>query len=94
MVALSVPLELIVIASAIAGIQERRDAEMQNSVLVGQALAAVVDGFARDLQSTILVMALALGADEGPLDQDRPCRPSPPSIQRSGPCSSPIQRVD
>jgi PAS domain S-box-containing protein len=69
-VAMAIPLELIILWTAITGIEERRAAELENAVLVGQALAAVVDGFARDLQSTTFAVATSLGAQPGPLDQD------------------------
>jgi hypothetical protein len=68
-VALLIPLEAIVLWTAYAGIQERREAELTNSVLIGQALAAVVDGFASDLQSTTFAAAFGLGSQPGPLDQ-------------------------
>jgi PAS domain S-box-containing protein len=68
-VALLVLLESIVLWTALAGVQERRDAELEDTVLIGQAIAAVVDGFASDLQSTTLATAFALGSQPGPLDQ-------------------------
>jgi PAS domain S-box-containing protein len=68
-VALMVPLELIVLWTAFAGIQERRDAELEDAILIGQSLAAVVDGFANNLQSTTLATTFALGSQPGQLDQ-------------------------
>lgn len=69
-VALAIPLELIVLWSGLSGLRERRAAELQNAVLIAQALAAVVDGFAGDLESTTFSTAIALGAQPGPLNQD------------------------
>jgi PAS domain S-box-containing protein len=68
-VALVIPLEMIVLWSGVANLEERRAAELEHSVLVGQALAAVVDGFAGDLQSSTLSTAIALGSQPGQLDQ-------------------------
>ena len=83
-VALMVPLELIVLWTAFAGIQERRDAELEDAILIGQSLAAVVDGFASNLQSTTLATAFALGSQPGQLDQAWPATISD-SSQRSTP---------
>jgi hypothetical protein len=69
-IALAIPLELIVLWSGLGLLQERRAAELENAVLIGQALATVVDGFAADLESSTLSTAIALGAQSGPLDQD------------------------
>lgn len=68
-VALLVPLELLVFFTGRHSLDERRAAELENAVLVGQALAAVVDGFASDLQSSILPLAFALGSQTWPLEQ-------------------------
>src|SRR5439155_27309119 len=48
---------------------ERRAAEVDNAVVVGQAVAAAVDGFSHDLESTMVAAALALGAVDSPLNQ-------------------------
>ena len=90
-IALAIPLELIVLWSGLSSVEERRAAELENAVLIGQALAAVVDGFAGDLQSTTLSTAIALGTQPGPLNQDT-CRRAPlassrPSTQRCVRCS-------
>jgi len=68
-VTLAVVIQLIVLATSVSGIEERREAELDNAVLVGQMLSKVVDSFASDLQGTSLAMALALGSQPGPLDQ-------------------------
>lgn len=67
--ALLVALQLIVLATYAGNLQERRDAELDNAVAVGRTLAAVVDGFTRDLEVTTLAAALALGTSSGPLNQ-------------------------
>jgi PAS domain S-box-containing protein len=74
-VALAIPLELIVFGTALAGIEERRRAELENAVLVGQALGTVVDSFALSLQSTTQATAQTLGAVPGPLDQSSASQP-------------------
>lgn len=48
---------------------ERRAAEISNASEVAQAIASTVDAFARDLESTALATAIALGRQTGPLDQ-------------------------
>ena len=67
-VALVVAVEVIVGWTGLASLEERRATELEHAVLVGQAIAAVVDGFAADLQSTTLSTAIALGVQPGPLD--------------------------
>jgi hypothetical protein len=49
--------------------RQRRAAEVENAALIGQTVAAVVDGFARDIEGTTLAFALALGPSNAPLDQ-------------------------
>ena len=68
-VALLILLQLIVLSAYANNSQERREAELANAVAVGRTLAAVVDGFARDLEVLTLATALALGADERPIAQ-------------------------
>jgi signal transduction histidine kinase len=68
-VGLLVLLQLIVLATYAANLQERREAALDNAVDVGRTLAAVVDGFTRDLEGMTLAAALAYGASAGPLDQ-------------------------
>lgn len=50
-------------------LDERREAEVENAAAVGEAVAAVVSGFARDLEGTTLGVAVALGAHAPALDQ-------------------------
>src|SRR5213082_1166753 len=69
-VGLLIPLALVVIASYGAAVDERRTAEVENAVLVGQTVAAAVDGFARGLDNSTRAAALALGALETPLNQE------------------------
>jgi len=68
-VGLLVLLQLIVLATYVAHLQERHDAALDNAIDVGRTLAAVVDGFTRDLESMTLAAALAFGTNPGALDQ-------------------------
>jgi signal transduction histidine kinase len=68
-VALLLPLQLIVIASYLRDVDTRRDSEVDGAIVVDQTVAAVVDGFIRDLESTTLAAALALGQRDEPLSQ-------------------------
>jgi signal transduction histidine kinase len=69
MIALLVVLQVIVVATYRQNLEERRAVEVENAIVVGQTVAAVVEGFARDLEGLSLAAALALGAREAPLDQ-------------------------
>src|SRR5258708_1899492 len=69
-VALLVPLYLILLAGYASGVQEQRSVEVANSVTFARMTAAVVDGFRRDLEGTLLAASLALGSRSQPLDQD------------------------
>src|SRR5215218_5340908 len=64
-----VPLLVIVGLSYAQLARQRRAAEVENAALIGQTVAAVVDGFARDIEGTTLASALALGPSNAPLDQ-------------------------
>jgi len=50
-------------------LDERREAEVENAAAVGEAVAALVAAFARDLEGTTLGVAVALGAHAPALDQ-------------------------
>ncbi|HEY3080290.1 MAG TPA: ATP-binding protein [Chloroflexota bacterium] len=49
--------------------EERRRAEMENATAIGYTVAAVVDGFASDIEGSFLAAALGLGDRPGELDQ-------------------------
>jgi signal transduction histidine kinase len=68
--ALLLPIYLILLAGYAAGIQEQRTTLVSDSVVFGQMAAAVVDGFRRDLEGTLLAASLALGDSPRSLDQD------------------------
>jgi signal transduction histidine kinase len=51
------------------GVDERRAAELENTVALGRTAAAVAEAFAEGLERVTLAAALALGRQEGPLDQ-------------------------
>lgn len=59
----------IVLLSYQRSVGERRAAELDNAVVIGQVVAQTVEGFHRDVESTALAAALALGSRDGPLDQ-------------------------
>ena len=67
--ALVLPLTVLILVSYGQIARERRAAEIENAAAVGQATAATVDAFARDLESTTLAAAIALGQRGGTLDQ-------------------------
>ena len=67
--ALLLPLYLILLFGYAAGGREQRTSEVANSVVIGETLATVIDGFRRDLNTTVLGAALAFGERAGPLDQ-------------------------
>ena len=69
-VALLVLLQLIVLATYAGNVQERREAEVENATDVGRTLAAVVDGFTRDLEGMTSAAAFAVGSNDGALDQE------------------------
>jgi signal transduction histidine kinase len=69
MVLLLVPLIVVNLISYRGVDDERRRAEMENATAIGYTVAAVVDGFASDIEGTFLATALALGARPGELDQ-------------------------
>ncbi|MGH2352779.1 MAG: hypothetical protein ACRDJN_14320, partial [Chloroflexota bacterium] len=64
MLGLLLVVQVIVVASYRGNVEERRTAEIENAVVIGQTAAAVVDGFVRDLEGMTLATALALGAWE------------------------------
>jgi signal transduction histidine kinase len=68
-VGLLLALQLIVLGTYAGNLRERRDTELDNAVDIARTLAAVVDAFTRDLESTTLAAALALGPSATPLDQ-------------------------
>lgn len=59
----------IVLLSYDQAIDERRHAEVDNAVAMGQAIATVFDGFAQDLETSTLALAIALASQNDPLDQ-------------------------
>ena len=48
---------------------ERRSAEVRNAVETGQAVAGIVDGFAREIQTSLLSVAIGIAAQPGELNQ-------------------------
>lgn len=66
--ALLAVLLLIVLVTHQRTSDERRTAEVSNAVETGEAVAGIVDGFARDLQSSMAALSLALAA-QGQLNQ-------------------------
>ncbi|MEX1022109.1 MAG: ATP-binding protein [Dehalococcoidia bacterium] len=60
----------IVIATQTQAGAERRRSEIDHAVDIGRATAGIVDGFARDLEATVLAVAVILGGEVGPLDQE------------------------
>lgn len=68
MVAIVVPFMAVVIMSQRDSMSQRREAQIENSVIVAHSVAGVVDGFVRDLESFGLAAAIALGAQQRPLD--------------------------
>jgi signal transduction histidine kinase len=71
MVAVILPLQVVVTLSHRDNLNERRETEIENAVVVGRTVAGVVDGFIRDLEAFSLAAALALGAQERPFDEPR-----------------------
>ncbi|MBI2911318.1 MAG: PAS-domain containing protein [Chloroflexi bacterium] len=61
MVALLAAVQLVVVMSYLGIARERRAAEISNTVAVGQNIAAVVDGFVRDLEHMMLAASAGLG---------------------------------
>ncbi len=68
-VALLILLQLIVLGMYAGNAQERREAEVDNTVDLGRTLAAVVGSFTRDLESLMLVTALSVSGDQRAIDQ-------------------------
>jgi signal transduction histidine kinase len=68
-VALLLPLQLLVIASYLRDVDARRANEIDDAIVVDHTVAAVVDGFIHDLESTTLAASLALGPSDEPLNQ-------------------------
>lgn len=66
MAAVVLPLLIVVTASHRESMAERREAQVDNSVLVARTVAGVVDGFVRDMESFSLAAAIALGAQQRP----------------------------
>lgn len=69
MVSLLIPLQLIVLATYRAGVDEQRATEIRDAELLTRTIAAVVGGFASDLENTTLAAALALGTNPEPVNQ-------------------------
>lgn len=67
--ALLLPLLAVVLVFYQRVAAERRAAEVGHAVIFGQAVAAVVEGFGHDLESSTLAAAIALGSRDGELDQ-------------------------
>ncbi|HEU5315138.1 MAG TPA: sensor histidine kinase [Chloroflexota bacterium] len=61
--------QAILLAGYQQDLEERRAAELENAVTIGQTVAAVVDSFARDLERSTFATAFALARQDGPLDQ-------------------------
>lgn len=59
------------LASYRQALEERRRAELANATSIGQVISSVVDGFAADLETSTLAMAVALGSRLEPLSQER-----------------------
>jgi signal transduction histidine kinase len=62
-------IQAILVAGYQQDLEERRAAELENAIAIGQTVAAVVDSFARDLERSTFATAFALARLEGPLDQ-------------------------
>jgi signal transduction histidine kinase len=60
---------VFVLASYVDSVQEQRAAELEDAVIIGQSVAAVVQAFAQDLETTLLAAGLAISERSGPLDQ-------------------------
>lgn len=67
---LLLPLQVVVMVTNRQVIKERLSAEMASSQFLSRTMAAVVDGFVRDLDNFTLTAALALGSRIAPLNQD------------------------
>jgi hypothetical protein len=63
------PLLVVVAFSYAALASQRRAVEIDDAVLIGQTVGAVVDGFARDIEGTTLTLAMAVGRSDAPIDQ-------------------------
>src|SRR3972149_45395 len=69
LVALFVAIAALVVASHYQYPRDRRDSRIENVETVSRTLAAVVDGFTRDLESFALSTTITLGEGRTPFDQ-------------------------
>src|SRR5437870_2327597 len=67
-VALVIPLLVLVLASYVRDSDERRNAEIDNSLFIAQNAAAAVDAFARDIETTSVALSLGIANRAGPID--------------------------
>jgi signal transduction histidine kinase len=65
-----VPLLIVLLLSYAETARQRREKEVADAELIGQTVAAVVDGFARDIEGTLLAAAIGIGSRAGPLNQE------------------------
>src|SRR5207248_9759664 len=56
-----IPVFVLIIYSNRHALKDRRDSRVDSLATIGQTIAAVVDGFTRDLQSFALSISLTLG---------------------------------
>jgi signal transduction histidine kinase len=63
------PITALVMVSHIENLSDRRDSRLQSLQVVGETVAASVDGFTRDLESFSTATAVALGDADLQLDQ-------------------------
>lgn len=64
LLAFIVPLTMLLILSHVENLSERRKSRVESFETVGQTIAAVVDGFARDLETLTLSASITLGDNE------------------------------
>jgi len=69
LVALFVAIAALVVVSHYQYLRDRRDSRIENVETVSRTLAAVVDGFTRDLESFALSTTITLGEGRTPFDQ-------------------------
>ena len=60
---------IILLVSYAEAANERRSAEVRNAADTGQAVAGIVDGFAREIQTTLLSAAIGIAAQPGEMTQ-------------------------
>src|SRR3972149_9627211 len=68
LVALFVAIAALVVVSHYQYLRDRRDSRIENVETVSRTLAAVVDGFTRDLESFALSTTITLGEGRTPFD--------------------------